>query len=237
LIDEADRATDFDVFIIFLGLLRDMYLKRNKDSIPAFQSVILAGVHDIKNLKKKIRPESERAYNSPWNIAADFDIDLSFSAPEIEKMLEEFEKGHHTGMDLRSVASRIFYYTSGYPYLVSFLCKTIDEGKLEWSIEGVDEAEKRLVRGENTLFDDLIKNIEMEGTLREKLRGILLEGREYSFVPYLPGINVGAMYGIIKRSSEGRVQVSNTIFETVLYAYFTGLEESSQHRFSTGEDA
>ncbi len=28
----------------------------------------LAGVYDIKNLKLKLRPESEHQYNSPWNI-------------------------------------------------------------------------------------------------------------------------------------------------------------------------
>lgn len=62
-------------FIKFLGVLRDMFLKRDK--IPTFQSVILAGVYDIKNLKLKIRPEEEHQYNSPWNIAAPFDTDMS----------------------------------------------------------------------------------------------------------------------------------------------------------------
>ena len=29
-----------------------------------------AKVYDVKNLKRKIRPESENKVNSPWNIAA-----------------------------------------------------------------------------------------------------------------------------------------------------------------------
>ncbi len=53
--------------ISFLAQLRTLYLKRDK--VPTFHSVILAGVYHIKNLKLKIRKESEHQYNSPWNIA------------------------------------------------------------------------------------------------------------------------------------------------------------------------
>lgn len=66
MIDEVDQAGDYQVFVTFLGCLRDMYLKRN--TRPTFQSVILAGVYDIKNLKEKIRPENECSSNSPWNM-------------------------------------------------------------------------------------------------------------------------------------------------------------------------
>lgn len=45
----------------------------------------------VKNLKLKIRPEDEHKYNSPWNIAADFKIDMSFSKEEIAEMLKEYE--------------------------------------------------------------------------------------------------------------------------------------------------
>lgn len=55
LIDEVDAAGNHIEFIHFLGLLRNMYLKR--DERPTFQSVILAGVYDVKNLKLKLRPE------------------------------------------------------------------------------------------------------------------------------------------------------------------------------------
>ena len=41
---------------------------------------ILVGVCDIKNLKRKLRPDEEHKDNSPWNIAADFDIDMSFTS-------------------------------------------------------------------------------------------------------------------------------------------------------------
>ena len=77
MIDEVDSASNNQVFIDFLAQLRRYYL--NRENQPTFHSVILAGLYDIKNLKLKIRPDSEHQYNSPWNIAAAFDVDMSFS--------------------------------------------------------------------------------------------------------------------------------------------------------------
>ena len=68
LIDEVDQAGNYPSFLKLLALLRRMYLDR--DVKPTFQSVILAGVYDIKNLKLKMRSEEQHQYNSPWNIAA-----------------------------------------------------------------------------------------------------------------------------------------------------------------------
>ncbi|MDE7479455.1 MAG: ATP-binding protein, partial [Lachnospiraceae bacterium] len=117
MIDEVDSAANNQVFIDFLAQLRGYYLKRNKASI--FYSVILAGVYNIKNLKLKLRPEAEHQYNSPWNIAADFKINMSFSVDEIADMLGEYEADHQTGMDMQEMAEEIYAYTSGYPVLVS----------------------------------------------------------------------------------------------------------------------
>ncbi len=63
MIDEADSASNNQVFIDFLAQLRQYYLARN--DMPAFHSVIFAGVYDIKNLKLKIRPDADHQYNSP----------------------------------------------------------------------------------------------------------------------------------------------------------------------------
>jgi len=49
LIDEVDSASNNQVFLDFLALLRECYLDR--ENRPIFRSVILAGVYDIKNLK------------------------------------------------------------------------------------------------------------------------------------------------------------------------------------------
>jgi len=61
--------------------------------------VILAGVYDVKNLKLKLRPDAEKKYNSPWNIAADFNVDMTFHPEEIAQMLRDYENDRHTGKD------------------------------------------------------------------------------------------------------------------------------------------
>ena len=42
-------------------------------------------------------------------------------------MLEDYDKDYATGMDIVEMSDRIYAYTAGYPYLVSRLCKLIDE--------------------------------------------------------------------------------------------------------------
>lgn len=65
--------------------LRSYYLDR--DEFATFHSVILAGVYDVKNIRRKIRPDDKHKMNSPWNIAADFDVVMSFSRTEIAGLL------------------------------------------------------------------------------------------------------------------------------------------------------
>lgn len=61
--------------------------------------MILASVYDVKNLKLKMRPDVEHQYNSPWNIATDFTIDMSFSIVDIVDMLEDYKKDTRMEMD------------------------------------------------------------------------------------------------------------------------------------------
>ena len=125
MIDEVDSAANNQVFIDFLAQLRAQYLDR--EFYPGFQSVILAGVYDIKNLKRKLRPEEGHRYNSPWNIAADFSIEMSFSESEIAGMLQEYEIDHRTGMNISKMSELLYAYTAGYPFLVSRICQLMDE--------------------------------------------------------------------------------------------------------------
>ena len=62
--------------------------------MPTFQSVILAGVYNIQNMKRKLREDEEHKQNSPWNIAADFDVEMSFSTGDISGMLREYEEDY-----------------------------------------------------------------------------------------------------------------------------------------------
>ncbi|MDE7311555.1 MAG: ATP-binding protein [Eubacterium sp.] len=224
IIDEVDSASDNQVFLDFLAQIRAYYIKRVKR--PFFQSVILSGVYDVKNLKQKLRPDEEKKYNSPWNIAADFDMELSFSKDEIAGMLLEYEADYHTGMDLYGMAGRIFAYTAGYPFLVSRLCKLMDEQvsrkegflsrQAAWTERGFQEAVRMILAERNTLFDSLAGKLEGSPQLNAMLYSLLFTGKSIAFHPDEPVLNLAAMLGFI-REEKGVAVLANRIFEMRLY--------------------
>lgn len=134
MIDEVDKSSDNQIFLSFLGLLREKYLEQMKGKDQTFRSVILAGVYDIKNLKLKLHPGAEPKYNSPWNVAADFDLDINFSPDEIASMIRDYENDWNMGIDIAWMSSILYEYTSGYPFLVSRLCQIMAQnGREGWS--------------------------------------------------------------------------------------------------------
>lgn len=181
MIDEVDSAANNQVFIDFLAQLRAQYLDR--EFYPGFQSVILAGVYDIKNLKRKLRPEEGHRYNSPWNIAADFSIEMSFSESEIAGMLQEYEIDHRTGMNISKMSELLYAYTAGYPFLVSRICQLMDERvrdeyenlKLVWTENGFNEAVRILLAEKNPLFESLVGKICDYPELSVMLKTLLLQ--------------------------------------------------------------
>ncbi len=233
MIDEVDAASNHQIFLDFLAQLRLGYI--NRDDTPTFQSVILAGVNDIKNLKKKIRPESSHQANSPWNIAADFLVDMSFSPKDIAGMLQEYENDHATGMDVEVIASLIYDYTSGYPFLVSRICKLLDENLAHmfpdkasaWTRNGILVAVNSILFEKNTLFDSLIDKVESYPNLCKMLYQLLMNGKEISYNPDNENISVAMMYGFVKPLN-GKVVIANRIFETRLYNYFLSSAEMSE---------
>ncbi|MBQ5987910.1 MAG: ATP-binding protein [Oscillospiraceae bacterium] len=225
IIDEVDSASNNQVFLDFLAQLRSGYIARVSKGADTFHSVILAGVTDVKNLKRKLRPEDVHKFNSPWNIAANFNIDMSLSADGIAGMLDEYEKDHHTGMDTRRIAEEIFDYTSGYPYLVSCICQTIDERLTDsWNTFGVGQAVKLIITESNMLFDSLMGKVSDNEPLSDLLERILLGGEQIIYNQYnIPSMD-GEMYGFL-RNNDGVLAISNRMFEVLLYNYFLGRNE------------
>ncbi len=232
MIDEVDSASNNQVFLDFLSLLRGYYITRAK--IPTFHSVILASVYDIKNLKRKIRPEEEHKVNSPWNIAADFTVDMSFSENQIETMLMQYEEDYHTSMNIKEIAKLLYDYTSGYPFLVSRLCKLMDEvvfgtnhfkTKEEvWTKAGFLEAIKLILMEKNTLFDSLFGKLETYPELNDMIRDLLFTGKTIGYNIYNPIIDIAVMFGFIKNKN-GTMVVANRIFETCLYNFYLSNDE------------
>lgn len=245
IIDEVDTAANNVVFLDFLAQLRDNYISRDTKDIKTFRSVILAGVTDVKHLRSKIRDDVEHKVNSPWNIAADFDIDMSLSQEGIKGMLDEYEADHNTGMDTFAVADSIWEYTAGYPYLVSRICQIIDSKMvpvkfknlgLAWTAYGVDEAVKLLLSETGTsLFDSLTGKLTNYPNLKQKLRRVLLRGETLSWLPYDEEQQQLFMYGFI-RNNHNTVAVANRIFEMLLYTHFIGENNSNNSLKQSGSE-
>ena len=227
IIDEADEASNNEIFVRFLKMLRDKYLFRNAGKDYTFQSVILAGVYDVRNLKQKMilsgkyTPSvGESVMNSPWNIAVDFKVDMSFSAKEIETMLVEYENDHHTGMNITGIAQEIRFYTNGYPYLVSRICLLIERDlESNWTLGGVQESIKLILNEDSTLFDDLIKKIEENQELSDLLFDLTVGKIKYTYNIDNPVIKLGIMFGFLTKGTDG-LQIHNRIFEIRITDYF-----------------
>ncbi len=241
LIDEVDKASNYYVFMDFLGLLREKYIAQQSQKDLSFKSVILAGVSDIKRIKthiseRRIITEKEAEnlaksqYNSPWNVAETFKVDLDFDQDEIESLLLDYLSEHpEAEMDLKTIVQKLYKYTSGYPYLVSKICKIIAEELDEkFSEKGIEEAVNILLNESNTLFDDLIKNVENNEVLYNVIYSLILENEtiQYNVDAYDQGI----MYSIFK-NNQGRLAIHNKIFELRLYDYII----AKKHREKIGK--
>ena len=235
MIDEVDNASNNRVFVKFLNMLREKYIARRNGKDYTFHSVILAGVYDVKNIKLKMINEGiytsgeteNKIYNSPWNIAVDFEVDMAFNPTEIATMLNDYEADHKTGMNIIEISEAIYGYTSGYPFLVSRICQHIDV-KLErkWIPENIKKAVEALLIEKNMLFDDMFKNIAAYADLKKFLYNLLFFGETRTYNIDNPTINLGCMFGYF-RNENGLTKISNKIFEMRIYNYFISENENS----------
>ncbi|MCL1897066.1 MAG: 9-O-acetyl-N-acetylneuraminate esterase, partial [Clostridiales bacterium] len=67
------------------------------------------------------------------------------------------------------------------------------------------------------------------------IREILLRGKDAQYSMFNPAIDLAAMYGIIAKK-DGKVAISNIIFETILYDLFLSLEETGGKLKRANED-
>jgi hypothetical protein len=228
MIDEVDRSSNYRIYINFLGMLREKYLKRDDGPYYTFHSVILAGLHDIKNIKMKMiqqgnyTPQMGEAttYNSPWNIAANYKVDMSFNPDDIATMLTEYERDHPVCMDIAAIAREVYEYSGGYPFLVSRLCQIIDEDlDKDWSMNGVQNAVQLIVCEQNLLFDDMIKNLEEHPDLYQFIYELLIVGEKKLNSIDDPVVNRALMFCFLKRRDNKQVIIHNRIFEIRISKY------------------
>lgn len=237
LIDEVDQSSNNQLFLSFIGMLRKKYLSREVEEDYTFKSVILAGLYDVKSLKLKFRKDQESKYNSPWNIAVDFEVDMSFSPVEISTMLKEFSVDNNVEINVEEISKELYFFTGGYPYLVSRLCQIIDEkintsGNEKWKAELVQNAAKIIIAEKNTLFDTMIKNLENNEVLYNYIEDIIIRGIEKSFNNDNPLIEIGITYGYFK-NIDGKVAIANKIFGERIYNYMVSKLENNYSKMDS----
>jgi hypothetical protein len=159
IMDGIERRVNTQAFFGFLGILRSRYSERYY--APTIQSVITAGCGCWDYDDSQI--VSIAKYH-PWNIAADIYADLSFSAPEIAAMLQDYETDHHTGMDILLLAEKLEHWTNGYSALISLLCNTMD-GVLEknWTEQGLQKSIDLFLESEHPLLQNIFRALDEQG--------------------------------------------------------------------------
>lgn len=136
-------------------------------------------------------------------------------------MLEEYSRERGVIMNCLEMAEQIYFYTSGHPFLVSKLCKVIDENFEEdqdWEYLGIEKAVKQTLQERNTNFESLIKNLENETALYQMIYDLLLAGVQKTYNLDHPLIQLGQIYGVFKNQS-GRLVIHNRIYEQRIYNY------------------
>ena len=244
IIDEVDKSTNSQIFLSFIGLLRDKYLKRNENEDLTFYSVVLAGVHDIKTIKLKIRPNEEQKLNSPWNIAADLNVDLSFLPSQIVTLLDDFLTEHpNVNIPKEEIAEKIYYYTHGYPYLVSKMCKIIHEQIIRkrenknWKIEDVETAFKKITYGgySTTLFQSNAKNLQNNAQLYKFMYEIVIDNKRKNYIEDDKQVYLAKTYGLI-RDQNGKCVIHNRIFSHRIYDLMLSIMDNAGHFEPTYSD-
>ena len=159
-------------------------------------------------------------------------------------MLTEYEADNRTGMNVDEMAEELYQYTSGYPYLVSVICKYLDEDVPDkkdfecisdvWTKRGIEEAVKLLLKENMPLFDSMIKQLDTYKDLRRMIEEILYQGKRISFSPAEKSINLGLMFGFLKEQ-DGYVTIANRIFEMYLLNLFIAEESVKSEIFLYGQ--
>ncbi len=231
MIDEVDKSSNNQLFLDFLGMLRSKYLFEQQSQDLTFKSVILAGVHDVKNLKLKLRSDEEHKYNSPWNIASEFKVDFELEVDQIASMLREYKQERGMKLSVEYFAEKIYFYTSGHPFLVSKLAEIIaeeilTENESSWKEQYLEQAVKIILGKELSNFDTLIKNIENNSDLEEMCVDLIVDGRRITYNLDNPTIEKGELYGIFKNDN-GSLKIHNRIYEQRIYNYLISKIENS----------
>jgi hypothetical protein len=147
--------------------------------------------------------------------------------------LDEYVRDTGVLMDTELMSFGLFRYTSGYPFLVSRLCKIMDEAILpkksekSWTNEDLEWAIKWLIKENNTNFETQIKNLENNPALYQAVYDIAVDNDVRSFNIHNPITNLASIYGLFVDRG-GFIAIHNRIYNEVILNYMIDKLEEIQ---------
>jgi AAA-like domain len=166
-VDEIDTTLKLASSDDFFSVIRSMYNERGHDPIYKRLTFVLLGVAAPTDLIK----DHDR---TPFNIGRRIvlqELNYADAAP-LRRGIEAFCPGQS-----ERILSRIFYWTSGHPYLTQRLCQTIVEKPARmWDADAVDQIVDENFFSKNIHIDPNIQSIRdyIHESFRDKQQRILV---------------------------------------------------------------
>ncbi|MGP3779714.1 AAA-like domain-containing protein [Halanaerobium saccharolyticum] len=222
IIDDVDKGYINQLFFDFLEMLQAKFNLAQAERVKTFHSIILAGMHNINDIMIN-DSSNEIIYNSIWNIASEFNIDFELEIKEIASMLREYSAERNIELNADEFAEKLYYYTSGHPFLVSKLVEVIDDEIIQdnenrWQEKYLDQAVELILNRKLLHFDILIKNMGKVIELEEMCEKIVIDGRIINYAIVNSVIKQGKTYGLFKKQN-GIIKIHNKIYKQRLLNY------------------
>ena len=91
---------------------------------------------------------------------------------------------------------------------------------------------KIILTEHNTLFDDLIKNLENNKDLYELVKSILIKEAKIIYEFYNPTVSIGSIFGYLSKDEENYVVISNKIFSEFIFNYMTSKIDTTEYKIA-----
>jgi hypothetical protein len=156
---------------------------------------------------------------------------MNFASGEIAGMLKEYQTERQVEMNIEEIAEKIHELTSGYPFLVSKLCKIVDEDLMplnavsKWDISDVEKAAYIFSKQDDANLNQLTKRLSDYEDLKELVCDMILEHQDYDYNIQDVVIRMGVTHGIFKNNlnliQEPKLRIHNRIYREVIYNLLT----------------
>ena len=217
LFDEVD-CLEGRTLVSFLRQLRDGYI--NRDEIPFVHSIGLVGMRDIRDLRLRVRPESETLGSaSPFNIVAESMTLRNFTQEEVRRLYAQHTEATGQVFADGSV-ERAFYWSQGQPWLVNALARQsiihLLNNDFKQTIDAnlINQAAEALIQRRDTHLDSLLKRLK-EPRVRKVIEPILL-GQTGKLSRLSDDFAYVQDLGLIRRAEDKTVQPGNAIYTEVI---------------------